>query len=272
MGIIYKLTSPSGKSYIGQTTLTLQERWNQHIYKAKHHYDNCRKLNNAIRKYGENSFINEVLLICDDKDLNMFETKMICVYDTLTPNGYNLLTGGSNGKRSDDSKEAISLGLLKRNETYVYKRTNEHSLGLPKYISYYKGSKGEGFRIRGHPKCDNKIFCSKIISLDIIKTKILDYLHKIENDEDVNKHNHIQGTPKGVQKTDRGYRVVWTSYENKMKAKYWYDKKYTMEQKLHFAITFANNINTTQNAVQRLNGSRLFSDSIKLLILEWLKI
>src|SRR5210317_405716 len=48
-GIIYKITSPSGKIYIGQTIHTLEERIKGHNKKST----NCTLLKRAIDKYGD---------------------------------------------------------------------------------------------------------------------------------------------------------------------------------------------------------------------------
>lgn len=53
-GIIYKFTSPSGKSYIGQTNQG-NKRYSQHAKSSK---SKDGKFQRAIRKYGfENFFI-----------------------------------------------------------------------------------------------------------------------------------------------------------------------------------------------------------------------
>ena len=57
-GIIYKVTNlQNGKVYIGQTIRTLNQRRTQHIYDAR---NSCSfYFHNAIRKYGEDSFVWE---------------------------------------------------------------------------------------------------------------------------------------------------------------------------------------------------------------------
>jgi hypothetical protein len=57
--LIYKITSPSGKSYIGQVIETkgILKRWKQHIQIAKNNKNKgSRLLNSAILKYGEENF------------------------------------------------------------------------------------------------------------------------------------------------------------------------------------------------------------------------
>jgi len=49
MGCVYKITSPSGKVYIGQTVKTLHERIKGH----KKSSTNCTLLKRAIDKYGD---------------------------------------------------------------------------------------------------------------------------------------------------------------------------------------------------------------------------
>src|SRR4051812_24608621 len=58
---VYRLTSPSGKSYIGITGQEVQERWRQHVVKAIRGFHLRHPLYCAIRKYGADSFIVEEL-------------------------------------------------------------------------------------------------------------------------------------------------------------------------------------------------------------------
>ena len=60
-GIIYRLTSPSGKTYIGQTDRSFQVRWNQHCGKSSC----CTALHRAIKKYGKENMTKEILCECD---------------------------------------------------------------------------------------------------------------------------------------------------------------------------------------------------------------
>lgn len=66
MYTIYKLTSPSGKFYIGLTKAPLKERWRQHVKRADVRGDN-HPLYNAIRKYGADEFTVEAVDSAPDK-------------------------------------------------------------------------------------------------------------------------------------------------------------------------------------------------------------
>lgn len=90
MGYIYCITSPSNKKYIGQTQYEVEKRFDAH-YKS----EACHAIHYAIKKYGRENMIFEVLLQVNNKLLDHYETKFIDVLSTLVPNGYNIRTGGS---------------------------------------------------------------------------------------------------------------------------------------------------------------------------------
>lgn len=97
-GYIYKFTSPSGKSYIGQTYQDPNKRKEQHRYSAEK--GNIKtKFYDAIHKYGFDSFDFSILktIIEDQKniksELDQLETYYIGKYDSYQ-NGYNMTIGG----------------------------------------------------------------------------------------------------------------------------------------------------------------------------------
>lgn len=97
IGFIYKYTSPSGKSYIGQTVKTIEQR-------AKYTgegYKKCPIFYRAILKYGFENFTCEILEQIEaqtrqelKEKLNILEQKYIIQYKTLAPFGYNVRSGG----------------------------------------------------------------------------------------------------------------------------------------------------------------------------------
>ena len=90
MGIIYKLTSPSGKAYIGKSTTDLVQRVRVHCC-AK---STCPAIKAAIAKYGVDNFKQEVLAIASDGELNALEKHFIQMHGTYGKGGYNLTPGG----------------------------------------------------------------------------------------------------------------------------------------------------------------------------------
>jgi hypothetical protein len=119
-GEIYMITSPCGKKYIGQTLCLVKRkskmiewgstmRWKEHVKESKSKTrEGCVKLNNFINKYKAENFIVQVLLICDIRYLNYFETYMINEYNTLSPNGLNLKKGGDKVVFSEETKKKMS--------------------------------------------------------------------------------------------------------------------------------------------------------------------
>lgn len=104
-GIIYIATNLcNGKQYVGQTTQKLQERIRQH----NKNNSGCIILYKAIKKYGIENF-KWVSHSCPENDLDWQETFLIKELNTLTPNGYNLESGGHKNKHHHEiTKQKIS--------------------------------------------------------------------------------------------------------------------------------------------------------------------
>lgn len=101
---IYKATSiTTGKVYIGQSCQTLQKRMSQHLYKATSDYDPNNHFHNAIRKYGFQDFVFQIIEddITDNELLNEREKYWINYYNSYY-DGYNSTLGGESGLRRDD--------------------------------------------------------------------------------------------------------------------------------------------------------------------------
>ena len=102
-GFIYKVTNiNNNKVYIGQTSRTIEERWNQHKKNAfqDNNLEYQNKFHRAIRKYGIGGFIieeQEHIVGIDEEDLhqrlNDAETKWILHFNSKD-NGYNSSLGG----------------------------------------------------------------------------------------------------------------------------------------------------------------------------------
>lgn len=170
MGIIYIATSPSGKSYVGQTIYDLKSRWRDHIYDATDpKKDRCKLLNRAIRKYGGGNFIIKILCECEDYELDDKELYYILEYNTIKPSGYNLKFGGSFGKHLEETKQKISnklKGIPKPLEVLEKRsKTKKNGSTLPMYIiENRKNGTVNGYRVT-HPNFKEKRFISSKLSL-----------------------------------------------------------------------------------------------------------
>ena len=113
--VIYKITNKfNGKSYIGQTVQSLERRWRSHCWPSR--TNGCHALRSAINKYGSENFIVEEITKCKSvEEMNYREIFYIKLFDTMTPNGYNLRTGGDNSRFSEESKLKLAKSCMGRN-------------------------------------------------------------------------------------------------------------------------------------------------------------
>ena len=123
---IYKITHlTSGKIYIGQSVSHIlnhkryrpyghEGRFRCHISEAFSTKKNqCHYLNNAIRKYGVDDFVIELIEYCEIADANDKEIENIKRFNSLYPYGFNLKNGGGNVfTHSEESKKRVSNGLV----------------------------------------------------------------------------------------------------------------------------------------------------------------
>ena len=99
--------------YIGQTIRDPNTRWCGHKNAIKAG-KGCPILQKAALKDGIENFKFEVLIICFDDDLNIYEKEYIKKYNTLAPNGYNATEGGEPGgtfigkRHSEVTKKILS--------------------------------------------------------------------------------------------------------------------------------------------------------------------
>jgi group I intron endonuclease len=99
MGYIYRITNrETRKVYIGKTTCDdPMTRWKGHITMFKKEKGGCPALRDAVKKYGLDAFMFEVLIICFDEDCDRWEKEYITKHNCIVPNGYNILEGGQGG-------------------------------------------------------------------------------------------------------------------------------------------------------------------------------
>ena len=109
-GIIYLLTSPSGKQYVGQTVQPLKAR-------LKGHKSTAKRLPNlliakAINKYGLDTFKAEILEEAfTSEELDTLEEKWINNFNTMSPNGYNT-KDVKEGQFSEKVRKRISASKM----------------------------------------------------------------------------------------------------------------------------------------------------------------
>jgi group I intron endonuclease len=121
MGYIYRITNiVNGKVYIGETRQKDPEkRWSLHKQSVNWKRGGCPLLRAAMVKYGIDKFRFEVIVICFDESLHEMEREYIKKYNSITPNGYNILEGGQCGggfKGKNHTPETI-IGIKEKLRT-----------------------------------------------------------------------------------------------------------------------------------------------------------
>ena len=114
-GLLYKLTFPNGKLYIGITRESLAMRIRRHIQYARQ--GRMLALSCAIRAHGESSFIAEVIGQGDWDSLKQMEIAAILEHRQAGFVLYNMTNGGDGSlglPRTAETKAKISAALKGR--------------------------------------------------------------------------------------------------------------------------------------------------------------
>ena len=129
----------NGKQYVGDHTINVHE--------SNYYIGSGVLLKKAIKKYGEEKFFKEILEHFPSKKL-AFESqeKYIKMFDTLSPNGYNLSPKGgthiTGGKHSEETIKLMKERAKGRNKgakhskETINKRLKSHKLFYDHKIIY----------------------------------------------------------------------------------------------------------------------------------------
>lgn len=99
IGIYKIINNINNKVYIGQS-INIEKRIKEHFWKANNSNDRSFNsiLHQAIRKYGSENFTYEVIAECSVEEIDELEHKYIAQYNCISPNGYNILSGGQKNR------------------------------------------------------------------------------------------------------------------------------------------------------------------------------
>lgn len=120
-GILNTITS---KWYIG-SSIELSKRMGRHLWELRKGVHHSAKLQRSFDKHGESAFQFKILLVCEAKDVEMFETRAIKAYDSYL-NGYNVAAEAKGGfmrgrKWPEGTKEARIEAMRGRTHTEASK-------------------------------------------------------------------------------------------------------------------------------------------------------
>jgi group I intron endonuclease len=105
--VIYKITSPSDRVYIGQTNNFKRRLRNYNNYMCK----GQTRLYASFKKYGVENHKFEIIKECLEQEMNEFERFFQEKYDVLGKKGLNCKyqkTNGKSGKLSEETRSKIS--------------------------------------------------------------------------------------------------------------------------------------------------------------------
>jgi group I intron endonuclease len=230
MGYIYKITNrKSGKIYIGKTTHNNPiTRWKKHIASFKETKGGCPALRDAVRAYGIDAFMFEVLIICFDEDCNRWEREYIKKFDCMVPNGYNILEGGQGGAgfrgktHSEDTRERLretskayfmnaeNVERVRENARKYYNSIDRKEFGKKITGSEkYKKALEEG-RVGGRAHKDEKLHEEH---KDKIRKGVLKYYEDV-NECNIEKHRKAmaKATGRKVDQFDKDGNFIKTYF------------------------------------------------------------
>ena len=196
MGYIYLVENLiNNKKYIGQTIQNdINKRWNKHKQVNKSFIGTC--LFNAYKKYGIENFKFKLLCICFDDDTNKFEEDYIKKYNTLYPNGYNMINGGKSRKFTPILKQIISNKLKGENHPMYGKHLKDETKQKLRQANSGINSKNYGKKLTDKEKNHlsklsierhkNQLNSQKEETKNKIRNSLIKYY---ENNEIKNKNN-----------------------------------------------------------------------------------
>lgn len=145
MAIVYKITNRvNGKSYIGHSVRTLEQRWKSHLSSVRQ--GSKFRFHSAIRKYGMDQWDQEIIFEHTDVDVcKKKEEEMISHFNLMdNKKGYNAKPGGCGGWIVPDKKyeswrqkQSVNNTGMKNNNSTGY--TNEELIEIGKKICHDLG-------------------------------------------------------------------------------------------------------------------------------------
>lgn len=132
MAVIYKLTSPEGKNYIGcSQQKNIVRRWQRGL-----NYQNNKRLTEDIEKFGWDAFEHEIIEhVAEDVDPKERERYWICHYQSANPvTGYNIHTNYNTAykKRKRTMIKCVETDKVYRTQSQVAREL----MISRQYISY----------------------------------------------------------------------------------------------------------------------------------------
>lgn len=199
MGCIYKISFPNtDKVYIGITSRTAQQRFNEHRRES-----NDSLVSRAIKSHGFNNTSLIVLFESNDySELLLLEQVLILEHNSINPNGYNLTSGGegvSNLKHSFESK--VKMGKSQKLRFLDEQEREKAAIKTRDYFKNNPDAKSRMSRIKKEKvKNDPSIVINHKIKMKEFWDNNPDARLRMSS---LKKQYHIDHPEKGVEHSNR---------------------------------------------------------------------
>ena len=209
---IYMWTSPSGKSYIGQS-VDLQKRKGAFLRFGDIY--GGQKINRARKKYNNKRYWKyKVLEYCDIDDLDEREEYYISLYNTMRK-GYNCESGGNENKIvSDETKQKQSEAMKgENNPLYGKHLTEEHKSKLSEAMKgennpFYGKHLTEEHKSKLSKAHDKRKIPVSQYTIEGVFIASYESIHEAQRLTNINK-NTISRCCRGIQKTAGGFKWAY---------------------------------------------------------------
>ena len=219
MGVIYKITSPTERVYVGQTTKTAEERIIQ--YRSKRKKKGKSLILRSIEKYGWDAHIFEV--IEDNVSVELLNEREIYwiaelkTYAAENLDGMNLTRGGDYRESWKNDKTRVERAKMRRGEkapSWGKKVSEETKKKIARSVSAYNKASGRKPSAECHRKSKEKQYVPVVVynrdgdfiaEYPYIKSAAvsLGIDRKCANDVVLGKQKHAEGYV--IRKKEEGY-------------------------------------------------------------------
>lgn len=211
---IYKITSPKGKVYIGQS-VNINNRFLEY---KRMRCKKQRKLYNSLLKYGYENHTFEIINQCSEKELNNLELYYEELFNSCGKNGLNIRkAGGSRGRHTNESIELMKISQSNRTQEHINNhlssiKGNKFSLGK---VPYNKGKVGLFKHSKESKEKISKARIGKKVSAETRKNMSIAQKTHIKSPEHIKKckENLLKISPEGYAKRAEISKKIILDYE-----------------------------------------------------------